>query len=196
MRLVTTLAAALAAVALATPASGYALRNTPNLTTITVHEVTYTTFTHSWMFFDDVLFTRLPGTLGPGNADFTGNPNEFYDIFYSDAAGNPDPIGQYLTIECDDLDPNDGGCNIAEVQLDFGVNSHSVYACNLMSYFLWGSQSSLFSAFYSVDHNLGTFSTLGSSFGAPQRLRLTFGFDCHPTATQGSTWGAIKSHHR
>ncbi|MFN8587616.1 MAG: hypothetical protein U0704_07405 [Candidatus Eisenbacteria bacterium] len=196
MRLATPLLLAAALLVSVAPASGFALRNTPGLSTITVHEVSFGTFTHSWPFYDDVLFTRLPGTLGPGNADFTGNLNEFYDIFYSDADGNPDPIGQYLTVECDDLDPNDGGGNIAELQLDFSNGNPSVYACNLTSLFLWGSQSSLFSAFWSVDGDLNTFSTLGSSFGAPSRLRLTFGFDCHPTSAQGSTWGRLKSLYR
>lgn len=196
MRFATPLCLAAALLALAVPASGFALRNTPGLATITVYEVTSTIHAHTWVFYDDALFTRLPGTLGVGNADFTGNATEFYDVFYSDANGNPDPIGQYFTVECDDLDPFDGGGNIAEVQLNFSNGDPSVYACNLQSLFLWGSQSSLFSAFYSVDGDLNTFSTLGSSAGAPHRLRLTFGFDCHPTSAKGSTWGRLKTTYR
>ena len=185
-----------ALLALASTASGFALRNTPALSTITVHEVTWVDVPHTWWFFDDVLFTRLSGTLGPGNSDFVGNPNEYYDIFYSDVNGNPDPIGEYLTIECDDLDPNDSGCNIAEVQLNFSNANPSVYACSVVNFFVWGSQGSMGSVFQAADGDLNTWTGLGSSFGAPHRLSLTFSFGCHPTAVQGSTWGRVKSLYR
>ncbi len=197
MRIATTLLAALLlSFAIAAPASAFALRNTPGLSTITLHEVTWVDVPHTWWFFDDVLFTRLSGTLGPGNADFTGNPNEYYDIFYSDVNGNPDPLGQYLTVECDDLDPNDGGCNIAELELAFSNGNPSVYACSIVSFFVWGSQGSMGSIPLAADGDVNTWCTLGSSFGAPQRLRATFSFDCRPTPTLGTTWGRLKSAYR
>ncbi|MCC6651417.1 MAG: hypothetical protein IT348_09755 [Candidatus Eisenbacteria bacterium] len=187
---------ALAVLAMAAPASAAALRNTPGLATITVHEVTFVNIPHTWVFFDDVLFARLPGTLGPGNADFVGNSTEFYDIFYSDLNGNPDPLGEFLTVECDDLDGNDSGCNIAEVELNFSNGNPTVRACSVVNFFVWGSQGSMGSVPFAADNDLNTFCSLGSSLNAPHRLSVTFTFGCHPTATQGSTWGRLKSLYR
>ncbi len=195
MRLATPLIVAAALLVSAAPAYSAGLVNTPGLQGITVRESTFTDLPYSWPRLDTALLTRLPGTLGPGNADFTGSPSEFYDVFYSDANGNLDPLGDFLTVECDDLDLNDTGCNIAEVELVFGTGTAPVHACGVTSFFAAGPQAVLFSPPLAADGNLLSWCTLGSNFGAGQRLHITFGF-CGPTSAQGSTWGRLKSLYR
>ena len=65
-------------------------------------------------------------TEGPGGYDFRGVPEEYYDVYISNADGTPNPSGDYLTIQCfrDASYTNDYvGNNIDAVVLDFANGS-------------------------------------------------------------------------
>src|SRR5262245_11703870 len=76
------------------------LRTTPNLTSVTIQEVTGVTTAHPFLPNGPELTAQQPGALGVGNNDFTGTPTEFYDVYYSDANGVFALDGNFLSVEC------------------------------------------------------------------------------------------------
>ena len=167
------------------------LQSTPGLSTITVYEVTGTP--NPWTFAPSVaqLLSRISGSLLSSTADFYGLNSEPYDVFYSDASGNLDVNGDYLTIECEFLGTaSGGGGNIAEVYLNL-LDGTAQCACAVVSSYTYGGNALPASVPNAADCDPGTFTTLGNTVGAPQRLRLTLDFFC-PTAVEPSTWGDVK----
>ena len=150
----------------------------PELQQIVVREVTSVYNTHIFTIGDPVLEERLGAGLSTNN-DFGGVPGaENYDIFYSDAAGNLDANGSYITIECRFLGTSGGGGgNIAHLQLEF-TNGYKISPSILASYYANGGNYIPGSELNAVDCNPNTFTTLGNNNSTPNTvfLRLTFDF--------------------
>jgi hypothetical protein len=185
----TTVAACL--VILLAGAAQASLQSTPGLSTITIYEVTGSPIPWNYAPNATQLLNQIGGSLLSATADFYGLTNEPYDVFYSDANGNLDVNGDYLTIECEfPGTASGGGGNIAEVYLNL-VDGTAQCACAVVSSYTYGGNAIPASVSNAADCDLGTLTTLGNTVGAPERLRVTLDFFC-PTATQPSTWGNVK----
>src|SRR5207248_2537978 len=86
---------------------------------------------------------------------------EFYDVFYSDWDGHPNPGGQFVTIEAvyPYGAPSGGGLNIAKV--DF--NGTGPFANSVASFVALGDNALPKNVGFAVDGNLLTFTTMGST---------------------------------
>ena len=122
------------------------------------------------------ILERRADPLSAANNDFVGTPGEFYDIFYSDADGTANTLGEFLTIEALFDNPNDGALNIAAVLLNFAggvTESANVVA----SFAAFGPFAFPGTAGNAIDGNLDTHTVFGSTTqGVADRLRLTVGF--------------------
>jgi len=185
------LLAASATVAPATP-----VQSLPGLVNIRFLEVTGITTTHTFGVSSSQLTTQLAGALGVGNNDFTGTPTEYYDVFYSDAAGTFDANGAYVSVECTfNQSGGGGGCNIAEILFDFtGDLGHC--ACGTSSAVYLGGNSIAGTAANASDCNTATFSTMGNtSASGGARMRITVFPPC-VVPTRHDTWGRVKTLYR
>jgi hypothetical protein len=159
----------------ATP-SGIPFRRMANMQSITFYEMTTTLNTFTFAANDRQLLSRADGSLNSASADFIGVVDqEFYDVFYSDALGNPDPDGQFVTIEATFDNPNDSGMNITAVQVNF-ANRPPMLANTLVSFVALGGSADPSTAGAVVDGNFGSYTALGHTSGSAQRLRVTVGF--------------------
>ena len=123
------------------------------------------------------LVTRRANPLASGNKDFEGVPGaELYDVFYSDWNGAPNPTGEFVTIEAvwPVGVPSGGGLNIARVDFD-GTGQ---YANSVASFIVLGNNALPLSVGTAVDGDLLTDTTMGSTSGRRERLRVTVGFPC------------------
>ena len=122
------------------------------------------------------ILQRRADPLTAMNNDFVGTPGEFYDVFYSNADGALNTLGEFLTIETLFDNPADGALNIAEVLLNFtgGITEN---ANVVASFAAFGPFAFPDTAGRAIDGNLDTHTTLGSTTpGDVARLRLTLGF--------------------
>lgn len=157
------------------------IRTLADLESVTIYEITFGTTPNTYAPNAAQLLNRLSDPLGAGNNDFTFVANEYYDVFYSDADGTPNPDGAYLTIEgVWRSDGGPGGMNINEVELTFGgANPHTQFG-DFVSDFEYGTGNvTAGSESTAVDHNLGTFPRFGntSTTDLNDRFSLTIGFD-------------------
>lgn len=156
------------------------IRNIPGLTSITFWESTGALPTSpSFLVSGSHLSTKLNGTLSSTNRDFEGvTEGEFYDVFYSDWSGAPNPSGQFVTIEAVWRvgAPSGGGLNIARV--DF--NGTGKFASSVASFVALGNNAMPNGVGKAVDFdpNALTTTTMGNTIGQAQRLRVTVGFPC------------------
>ncbi len=148
----------------------------PDLVSITIYEQTGSIYQHTFNLYDPELITQLSGPLSAGNYDFEGWPGvEFYDVFYSDANGNFNLNGAYLSIEARfDLSTGGGGLNINEVEFHFGTGS-SIYGRYISSFVSNGINYISGSEALAADCNLTTLSTMGNTQNTTLRLRVTIG---------------------
>jgi len=190
-----------------TPDAQAGIVDLPNLQSVTFLERTGAVGpedTKSFSYNSTQLTTRLSDPLmefvpSPGgNYDFYGarlwvdpavNYDELYDVFYSDAAGNFNLSGDYITIEAvwprypglTPVDPADGttggGLNIAAVYLTF-ADASTLYADTTTSYVAFGNNKVEGSYGWATDGSLDTATTMGNTIqpGHPDRLRITVGF--------------------
>jgi hypothetical protein len=126
------------------------------------------------------LTAKLTGNLGPANRDFEGVPGaEFYDVFYSDWDGTPNPNGAFITVEAvwERQLPAGGGLNIAKVLLN--TTTGSLAADSVVSFVGLGNNFLPLSVINAVDGNSSTSTALGNTSGqSGKRLRITLGFPC------------------
>jgi hypothetical protein len=125
------------------------------------------------------LTTRLSGSLGTSNSDFSGVPgHEFYDVFFSDANGDFNINGEYLSIEgtYDIGLPNGGGLNLAEIGLNFSGSS-TEFGNWVASYSALGNNALPQNVGLAIDGDLLTHTTMGNTMGQSERLRVTLGFN-------------------
>lgn len=178
-------------------ASATPIATLPGLTNVTFYEVTFGVVPVAYAPNAPQLLTRLSGALTDTNSDFTFYPNEDYDVFYSDAAGNPVANGGYLTIEAVWRQPSPGfgggSMNITGVQLNFSAAPSQT--ANFVSSFVFGSQCAgggciAGSEALAVDGELGggtipRFGGTDPTANSLERMRLTVGFrgisDVNPT---------------
>ncbi|MCG8449398.1 MAG: PEP-CTERM sorting domain-containing protein [Pirellulales bacterium] len=158
--------------------------NFPLLTSVTVWEKTGTTTGYSFNPAGPELTAQLGvGVLGPGgppNNDISSLPNEQYDVFYSDAAGNFNINGDYITVEAVYTNPSGGGgLNLGAVDLVLS-NGLICRADVLASFVGLGPNYVAGSELLAVDADTPTpttFTAMGSTVTPPtQHLRVTVGW--------------------
>lgn len=152
-----------------------AIVNLPGLTSLTFYETTGPVTPHTFAVADPQLLTRRADALSGSNRDFIGVSDEYYDVFYSDGAGKPDPNGDCVTIEAAfNRAFGGGGLNIAALTYNFGSTSLFASAlCGASTYL--GTNSIIGSDVFAVDTLLTTTSTMGSTVAYPTnptRLRI------------------------
>jgi hypothetical protein len=169
-----------AASMLASSSAQAAISLTPNLTSVNVYEATYTINDGNKSFAANspLLTQRLGGTaLTAVTRDFGVFPGtENYDIFFSDASGNLDASGNYITI--------DGNCTVAYNCFNINgvsltINGSNYFADTLLRA-VYGRAGSFTpgSAAYAVDGSLATYTGLGDTIGLPADsvMSITVGF--------------------
>jgi hypothetical protein len=120
------------------------------------------------------LTTQVAGVPGVGNSDFTGLPNEFYDVYYSNADGTFNLDGEYISVVAHYDSNSSSALNIDAVKLDFGgpVTYASVVTCFLTgpNGYVPGSEQNALGAPNGAFTAMGRNSELDS-------MRITLGFD-------------------
>lgn len=140
---------------------------------------------------DPKLTTRLTGPLTMTNRDFGTSAGENYDIFFSDADGTFNALGEYISIEARWIGSGGpgGGLNIDAVSLVF--NGNTEYASFVAS-FLPGSQGG-----HIVDSELkalGVEDNKATTMGfttAEDRMRITLGFPTPSPTPEPGTWALM-----
>lgn len=177
-------------IALQGSAQAAPLRELPDLESITFFERTSACYQYTFLMDSDELMNRRP-TLSWSSCDFDGADTEYYDVFYSDASGNFDVDGEYLTIEAvfsHEL-PAGGGLNIGEARLNFGDGTNR-FAVLVTHFRALGDNAHPETAGNAADGDLQTYTTLGNTVGQTERLSLTLDFFPGeiPTVTE---WGLV-----
>ena len=150
------------------------IRSLPGLTGITFFEVTGVPSPFTFAPNSPQLTTQIAGNLGVAGSDFTGTPNEYYDVFYSNANGTFNIDGEYVSIEANYTGPSSAGLNISMVQLLYGVNP--VVIANTVTSFVGGATNfNPASVNNAVDGNVNTSTAMGIT-NATDRMRITVGF--------------------
>lgn len=156
------------------------VRKLPGLASITFYERTGGTEPTAYTFVvaGPELSVRLSDPLGDANADIKGASTEYYDVYYSNADGEFDIDGSYLTISgvFGQALPSGGGLNLAEIGINF-VDSSTEYGNYVASYVVLGDNSYEPAVPACIDGDLQTHTTMGNTVGAAERLRLTLGFN-------------------
>jgi hypothetical protein len=156
------------------------VRKLPGLASITFYERTGGTEPTAYVFVVEgpELSVRLSDPLADGNADITGASSEWYDVYYSNADGEFDIDGSYLTISgvFGQALPSGGGLNLAEIGINF-VDASTEYGNYVASYVVLGDNSYEPAVPACIDGDLQTHTTMGNTVGASERLRLTLGFN-------------------
>ena len=152
----------------------------PNLVGITIHEATNGVHAYSFAPSDPVVTQRLFALSGLTN-DFntTAHANgraEFFDVYVSDALGNLDPSGNYITIRCVYEETLFQGANIAQVELNFNINNlrFDLPADFVASYTL-PPNANLSTVPWIVDGSTASYADLGDTLTGPE-IRITVGW--------------------
>jgi hypothetical protein len=157
-----------------------AIVNLPGLTTVRFWEASGPVSPYNFPSNGVAMNTQLGvGVLGPANNDFSGVPIENYDVFYSNANGAFNPLGDYVTVEAVYPVSNaGGGLNLAAVDLvgTFGVKRADILA----SWVGLGPNYNAGSEVLAVDADTpvpSTITTMGSTMVPPTaHLRVTVGW--------------------
>lgn len=144
---------------------------------ITIYERTGVMKTFYFAKDGPELNERRTAPLSYGNNDFAGIPGrELYDVYYSDAQGNFDRRGEFVSIVARFDEPRrGGGGNIVAVQFNY-AGGVSRMANFLADYHASGPNYRKGSERNAVDGSLESCTTLGSTQGGREYLRLTVGF--------------------
>lgn len=152
----------------------------PNLESITFYERTGGDAPDPFTFLVDgaELTVRLADPLAIGNFDIDGATGEFYDVYYSNEAGDFQLDGSYLTISGTFASalPAGGGLNLAEIGLNFSDQSVE-YGNYVASFVALGDNAVPGNVELSIDGDLQTHTTMGNTVGQMERLRVTLGFE-------------------
>lgn len=161
------------------PAQAVPIMDLPDLDSITIYERSTAGGPDPYVFApaSAEILQRRADPLSAANSDFVGTPGEFYDVFYSDADGTANTLGEYLTIEALFDNPADGALNIAAVLLNF-AGGITEGASVVASFAAFGPFAFPGTAGNAIDGNLDTHTVFGSTTpGVANRLRLTLGFE-------------------
>jgi hypothetical protein len=116
------------------------IRALPDLQTVTIYEITFSTVANTFAPDATALTTRLDNPLTSSKRDFSFINDEHYDVFYSNADGSFNPDGAFITIEAIwTQQPQFGSMNINEVQLTFGGASFHQRFGDFVSSFVYVS---------------------------------------------------------
>jgi hypothetical protein len=178
---VTVLAACVLALSYSSPA-GASVMGYPNLVGIRFWEFSGGPNIHTYAPASLQMTTQL-GVLNVINNDFSGAPAEVYDVFYSDANGNFNLNGNFVTVEARFPGQSGGGLNIGAVDLLVGTTP-PLMVCRadiLASSVGMGANYILGSEAFAADPAdvtpvPATFTTMGNTAGVPGRLRVTVGW--------------------
>ncbi len=158
-------------------ANAIPLQSLAGLSSITIYETTTHIFNHTFGVTSSQMLTRLGNPLSAINNDFSNHSLEWYDAFYSNADGTHNTQGAYITIEAQfpSPGPGGGGLNVNEVVLNFsGGGTENANVVTSFNSFGFGAFPSTVGAV--ADGNVNTFTTLGSTSTASERLSVTVGF--------------------
>ncbi|NEO52937.1 MAG: PEP-CTERM sorting domain-containing protein [Okeania sp. SIO3B5] len=172
--------AVLSSAVLSSEAQAIAIRDIPNLTSVTFWERTGGSSPTPYTFGinSSQLTNQLNNPLGIGNNDFSGVVGrEFYDVYYSNADGTFNLDGEFLTISriFDATSPAGGGLNLAEIGLNF-TGEPSEFGNFVASFTALGDNAFPSTVENAIDGNLLTHTTMGNTVGQIDRLHLTLGF--------------------
>jgi hypothetical protein len=155
------------------------LASIPNLDSVTFNEATGGVTAYTFLKNSPQLNNRIPGSLSNSSMDFKGASIEWYDVFYSNANGTFNALGEYITVEAEFAQPSGGGgLNMAEIVLNFAGGA--TQNASVLTHFLGlGSNYVPGSELNVIDGNLATSTIMGNTHnpGAiPERLSITVGF--------------------
>lgn len=156
----------------------YPVRKIPGLKSITYYERSGGTEPTAYTFTLDgpQMTTRLTA-LSDASHDIKGVSTEFYDVYYSNAAGEFELDGRYLTISgvFEYALPAGGGLNLAEIVLNYEGDVKE-YGNYVASFNAVGDNADPASVPKCIDGDLQTHTTMGNTVGSMSRLRITLGF--------------------
>jgi len=151
----------------------------PGLSGIRFSEISGFTLQHYFLPNSPAMTSQL-ATLDAASNDFLGVPNEFYDVFYSDANGSFNLSGSYVTVEAKFDGQGGGGLNLAAVDLLLGPAPYVVCRADILASFVgMGSNYIPGSELLAVDPDSPiptTATVMGNTAGVPGRLRVTVGW--------------------
>jgi hypothetical protein len=192
---------ALILVASTAAAAQAAIINTPGLTHVRIWESTGPFTAYDFVQNGPQMTTQLGvGNLTPSTNDFSPLIDENYDVFYSDANGNFNINGNYVTVEAvfPRPLPAGGGLNLGAV--DLIISSLPVRADILASWVGLGNNYIAGSEVLAVDVDNFPFppttdTTMGSTITSPtQHLRVTVtwsGFVPEPSTVALGAFGLL-----
>jgi hypothetical protein len=160
------------------PAQAVSLKELTNLESFTFFERTGGTQPRAYTFsVDSPELLNRRSTLNSSSNDFGGALTEYYDVFYSDAEGNFNIDGEYMTIEAVFSFglPAGGGLNLAEMRLNFADDS-SAFANQVTSFRSLGNNGDPNSVANAIDGDLLTHTRMGNTSGQNERLSITLGY--------------------
>jgi hypothetical protein len=178
-----TAALASAAVLLTTATTAHAAVSAfPGLAGVRIWEFSGGPNAHTYLPLAPQLLNQLP-TLNPIVNDFVGVPVEPYDVFYSNANGTPNPLGDYLSVEAKYPFPNvGGGLNLGAVDLLIGPAPFMICRADILASFVGlgpnyipGSELNAVDPFDTTPIP-ATATTMGSNPTPQQRMRVTVGW--------------------
>jgi hypothetical protein len=154
----------------------------PGLVGVRIWEFSGGPNAHTYLPLAPQLLNQLP-VLNNVINDFTGVPVEPYDVFYSDASGAPNPLGNYLTVEAKYPFPNvGGGLNLGAVDLLIGPAPFMICRADILASFVGlgpnyipGSELNAVDPFDTTPIP-ATATTMGSNPTPLQRMRVTVGW--------------------
>lgn len=148
----------------------------PGLTNVRFYEVTSVVNQFNFTPGSSAMNTRLAGNLGGANNDFTGAPNEYYDVFFSNSDGTFNANGEYVTIEAA-YTGSGAGLNISEVELIFSGPSPLAnnFATGVISHVGLGVSFNPASLLNIGDNNTTTTTLMGNGESS-DRMRITVAF--------------------
>lgn len=151
------------------------VRALAGLQSITFYETTSVTQNYTFTIDGPELSARLPDPLGT-DFDIAGAETEYYDVYYSNADGEPDIDGSYLTISgvFEMEAPWGGGLNLAEIALNYSDDIE--YGNYVASFVALGNNAIPADVEHCIDEDLQSYTTMGNTLGQVERVRLTLGF--------------------
>ena len=170
--------ATIVSLAAATAGTATPIASLPNLASVSVWESTGAPTPFTSLPTSAALTTQLPDPLSVSNSDFSGTSGEFYDVFYSDAAGNFDPAGTHLTITALFDAPGQSGLNINRVDFNFTAGP-SLFADAVTAFVtqgVVGVEAFPGAVGNAVDGDLNTTTFMGQTQGASGRMSITVAF--------------------
>lgn len=150
----------------------------PGLESITYYERSGGTAPTAYTFaIDGPEMTTFIATLSDTAHDIKGVSSEFYDVYYSNEAGDFELDGRYLTISgvFGYALPAGGGLNLAEIVLNYKTGTKE-YGNYVASFKALGDNAAPADVSKCIDSDLNTHTTMGNTVGSTERLRVTLGF--------------------